>query len=139
MLYKNVLASFITLVWVGVLSGCAELNKDSETAPDGSLPVIQLQAPTDNSIFTSGNTISIKSTISDKDRIKEMEVQVVKVIQGSTSEAIWGYKKFPTTNPVIVDTSMNTTGLTSGHYMVRFNLVDTRTNAQVKEVHFLIR
>ncbi len=136
---KNILSCLIILVWIGILSGCADLNKDSETAPDGSLPAIQLQAPTDNSIFTSGNTIAIKSVISDKDKIKEMEVQVVKISQGSASEAIWGYKKFPITNPVIVDTLMNTTGLTSGHYMVRFNLVDNRTNVGVKEVHFLIR
>ena len=139
MTFNNVLFSFIFLFGVAVLGGCTELDKDTATVPDGSVPAIQLQAPSDNSIFASGNTISIKSVISDKDKIKEMEVQVVKVSQGSTSEAIWGYKKYPTTNPVVVDTIMNTTGFTSGHYMVRFNLVDNRTNVGVKEVHFLIR
>ncbi len=139
MIFKNLRLSFFILVFLSGLSGCSELLNDSDTEADGSLPAIQLQAPTDNSVFTTGHTISIKSVISDKDRIKEMDVQVVKVNQGRTSAAIWGYKKFPTTNPVIVDTTMNTAGFTSGHYLIRFNLVDNRTNVQVKEVHFLIR
>ena len=126
-------------MFVSTLSGCTELLNDSDTEADGSVPAVQLQAPTDNSIFAAGSTVFIKSVISDKDKIKEMEVQVVKVSQGSTSEAIWSYKKFPTTNPVIVDTTLNTAGFTSGHYLIRFNLVDNRTNVGVKEVHFLIR
>src|SRR5690349_16776538 len=103
-IFKKILFSLFLLMGVGLFSACTELLNDSDTAPDGSAPAIQLQAPAENSLFNRGNIIPIKSVISDKDRIKEMEVQVIKISQGVASPVIWGYKKFPKTNPVIVDT-----------------------------------
>ena len=121
------------------LAVCEELFNESETGPDGSLPYVRLQAPTEKSLFKTGQDVKIASTISDKDGIQEMDIKVVRMSDGAISQTVWGYKKFPTTNPVIVDTLISATNLTKGDYLLRLNLIDKRTNTQTKEVRFSVK
>lgn len=136
---KHLLRAAFLLLVVFSTAGCEELLNESDTKPDGSVPFIRLQAPTDNSVFKTGQNIKLISSISDKDGIQEMDIQVVKLLDGAASQAVWGYKKFPTTNPVIVDTLIAATDLTKGNYLLRMNLVDKRTNTQIKEVRFSVK
>ncbi|PSR52575.1 hypothetical protein AHMF7605_03055 [Adhaeribacter arboris] len=139
MIQKHLLNSVLAVVLFFFLASCEELFDTSDTKPDGSAPAVRLEAPQNNSVFSLGNNVPIKSVISDKDRIKEMEVQVVLLADGSANQTVWGYKKNPTTNPVIVDTTINTAVLTPGNYLLRMNLVDNRTNSKVKEVFFSVK
>ncbi len=138
MIQKFILKSLVALIFVGILTSCEDLFDTSGTKPDGSAPAVRLEAPQNKSVFTLGNNVPIKSVISDKDRIKEMEVQVVHVSDGSLNQTVWGYKKNPTTNPVIVDTAIDASVLAPGTYLLRMNLVDNRTNTKVKEVFFSV-
>lgn len=139
MIFRNLYKAVFILSILCTLASCEELFNESETGPDGSVPFVRLQAPNDNSVFKIGQNVKIVSTISDKDGIQEMDVKVVKVSDGAASQAVWGYKKFPTTNPVIVDTLIAANNLTAGEYLLRLNLIDKRTNVQVKEVHFTVK
>lgn len=136
---KILLRTLILVLNAGLMAGCTDFFNDSSNRSDGSAPAIRLQAPIENSAFSVGQDVKIQSVISDKDRIKEMEVQVVKIAEGLPSKTVWSYKKFPTTNPVIVDTTIASAGWEEGEYLLRMNLVDNRTNAKVREVRFTIR
>ena len=139
MIQRRLFNCFLALLFISTLTSCEDIFDTSGTKPDGSAPAVRLDGPLNNSVFAAGSKVTIKSTISDKDRIKEMEVQVVHISDGNTNNTVWGYKKYPTTNPVIVDTTIDASVLTPGNYLLRMNLVDNRTNTKVKEVFFSVK
>ncbi|QMU29107.1 hypothetical protein [Adhaeribacter radiodurans] len=139
MMQKLLLQCLTALILIISLTSCEDLFNNSDTKPDGSAPYVRLDAPLNNSVFMSGKTIPIQSLISDKDKIKELEVQVVNLADGSLNQTVWGYKKHPKTNPVIVDTTIKASSLPQGSYLLRMSLTDNRTNSKVKEVRFSIR
>jgi hypothetical protein len=118
-------------------TGCEELLQEDTTSPDGSLPYISMVAPYENSVFTSGQAVRIKSEITDKDKIKKLEVHVTK--SDGAGGDVWGYTKFPKKNPVIVDTTFSAAGLAKGDYIITLNTIDGRTNVSSKITRFSVR
>jgi hypothetical protein len=142
---------FAFVALVAVFTGCEEYFEKKDSEPDGSKPYIAISAPADNSVFSSNQAIKIESVISDKDKVKELEVQIVqlgevgiananKSIGGdNNAKALWSFKEFPKTNPVVVDTAFAAATLPAGEYLLTLNTIDGRTNVGIKEVHFTVK
>ena len=62
---------FAFALYILALTGCDLLEEDL-TSPDGSVPYISVSSPGQNSVFTIGQTINLKSEISDKDKINQI-------------------------------------------------------------------
>jgi Domain of unknown function (DUF4625) len=65
---KNVLI----LLFFYLLAGCSKNNN----ADDKELPVIQLISPTNNQVFTVGQTVPITGTINDNNKLAELHVHI---------------------------------------------------------------
>jgi hypothetical protein len=122
---------------LAAFTSCDELLNEDTTSPDGSLPYISMLAPYENSVFTSSQSVRIKSEISDKDKIKRLEVHVSK--SDGTGGDVWGYTKFPKKHPVIIDTTFSAAGLATGDYIITLNTIDGRTNVGSKVIRFSIK
>jgi predicted phage tail protein len=122
---------------LATFSGCGELFDEDSTAPDGSVPYITVQSPYDNTVYSGQEVVRIKSEISDKDKIQQLEVHVSRT-DGNNGE-VWGYKKFPKKNPVLIDTTFSAAGLASGNYAITLNTIDGRTNVGTKVIRFSIK
>jgi len=141
---------FALLALLGLFTGCEEYFAEKDSEPDGSKPYISVMSPANNSVFARNQNIEIESLLSDKDNIKELEVQIVKLnsessfstttIDTTTSgnKAVWSFKKYPTQNPVIIDTTVAASVLTAGNYLLVFNGIDGRTNVGTKEIKFTV-
>jgi hypothetical protein len=126
-----------TLLWsVAALSGC-ELLKEDTTAPDGSLPYIAMRSPDNNAVYTRNQQVRIKSEITDKDKIQQLEVHVTRA--EGTGGDVWGFTQYPKKNPVLLDTTLAASDLPSGQYIVTLNTIDGRTNVGTKEIRFTIQ
>ena len=134
---------------VAVFTSCEEYFEKKDSQPDGSTPYIAISAPAQNSVFDNNEAIKIESVISDKDQVKELEVQIVrlgesadeasKAVAGNASEAVWGFKDFPIKNPVVIDTALTSASLPAGDYLLTLNTIDNRTNVGIKEVRFSVK
>jgi len=146
--------AFVALVAVFTFTGCEEYFEKKDSEQDGSKPYIAISAPADNSVFTSNQSIKIESVISDKDNVKELDVQIVKLEGGANgnanananaggngngNKAIWSFKKLPVKNPVVVDTAFSASVLPAGDYLLTLNSIDGRTNVGIKEVKFTVK
>jgi len=131
----KILAFALTLT---ALAGCEFLEEDL-TSPDGSVPYISVSSPGNNAVFTNGQYINLKSEISDKDKISQLDVRVTKLNTESGSEPVWGYTQQPMKNPVIIDTAFSVSNLPAGDYILTLNTVDGRTNVGTKEITFSVK
>lgn len=128
------------LAMMGLFSGCEEYFAEKDAEADGSDPYISISAPAQNSVYDNNGSIKIESLLSDKDFVKEIEVQVVSLDSSAKSnEPILSFKKFPKKNPVILDTTLATADLPVGEYLLILNGIDGRTNVGTKEVKFLVK
>ena len=152
---------FALVALVALFTGCEEYFEKKDSEQDGSKPYIAILAPADNSVFATDQSIKIESVVSDKDNVKELEVQIVK-LEGSeigngnananatananagntgngSNKAVWSFKKFPIKNPVVVDTAFAAANLPAGNYLLTLNSIDGRTNVGTKEVKFTVK
>jgi len=121
-----------------VFAGCDLLEEDL-TSPDGSIPYISISSPNNNAVFTNGQTLNLKSEISDKDKISQLDVQVTRLNAEASNEPVWGYSKQPMKNPVIIDTAFAVSSLPAGEYILTLNTIDGRTNVGTKEIKFSVK
>ena len=129
---------FLPLVFsLFAFTGCEELFTEDTTTPDGSVPYISMVAPYENSVYTSGQAVRIKSEITDKDKIKQLDVHVTK--SDGAGGDVWGYTKHPKKNPVIVDTTFAVTNLAKGDYIISLNTIDGRSNVSSKVIRFSVK
>ena len=128
---------FLLVPALAALSSCEELWNEDTTTPDGSVPYIAVQSPHDNTIYTAQQQVRIKSEISDKDKIKQLEVHVSPVNAGTGD--VWGFTKFPKKNPVILDTAFSAAGLATGDYIITLTTIDGRTNTGSKVIRFTVK
>lgn len=128
---------FVLVPVLAALSSCEELWNEDTTSPDGSLPYIKVDAPHENTVYTAQQQVSIKSEISDKDKIKQLEVHVTPV--NAPGGDVWGYTKYPKKNPVIIDTAFSAAGLPAGDYIITLNTIDGRTNVGSKVIRFSVQ
>ena len=129
---------FAFALYLVALTGCDLLEEDL-TSPDGSVPYISVSSPAQNSVFTTKQTIKLKSEISDKDKISQLDVTVTRLDPETSNKPVWGYTKQPMKNPVIIDTAFSVSNLPAGNYILTLNTVDGRTNVGTKEINFSVK
>jgi hypothetical protein len=123
-------------VSVAAMTSCEQLFNEDVTSPDGSSPLITINTPYDNTVYSTSQAIRIQSEISDKDKISQLDVKVTKL---DGSNQVWGFTKFPMKNPVILDTAFSAAGLAAGNYVLTLNTIDGRTNVGTKEIKFTVK
>ncbi|WP_026462625.1 hypothetical protein [Adhaeribacter aquaticus] len=123
-------------VSMAALTSCEELFDDG-TKLDGSTPYIMLSSPNENSVFAKNQNVAIHSEITDKDNINQLDVNITQLNQDG-SKALWGFSKQPKKNPVILDTTFNTSNLAAGNYLLSVTTIDGRNNTGTKEIKFTI-
>jgi hypothetical protein len=127
---------FACVLSMAAFCGC-QLLKDEATSPDGSAPYVVVRSPNTNAVYTKQQLVRIKTEITDKDKIQQLEVHVTMV--DGTSGDVWGFTKYPKKNPVLLDTTFSAAGLASGKYMITLNTIDGRTNVGTKEIRFSVK
>jgi hypothetical protein len=122
---------------LAAFTGCEDLFKEDTTSPDGSAPYITVQSPHENAVYGAGDAVKIKSEISDKDKIQELEVLVTSTETGNRD--VLRFTKHPKKTPVILDTIFSVAGLKAGNYTLSLNTIDGRTNVGTKVIRFSIK
>jgi hypothetical protein len=122
---------------LAAFTGCEDLFKEDTTSPDGSAPYITVQSPHDNAVYAAGEAVKIKSEISDKDKIQQLEVLVTSMETG-TGEVL-RFIRHPKKTPVILDTTFSAAGLKAGGYTISLHTIDGRTNVGTKVIRFSIK
>ena len=129
---------FIFALSLMALAGCSYFEEDL-TSPDGSAPYISVLSPGENTVFTDGQVLNLKSEILDKDKINQLEVQIIKLNAESSNAPVWGFTQQPKKNPVVIDTALAVSSLPAGDYLLTLNTVDSRTNVGTKEIKFSVK
>src|SRR5215212_415149 len=70
----------IVLFSILVLGSC---KKDNGKEEDKQLPVITITTPTNNQVFTGGQTVSINATINDNDKLSEVHLEIINTTTGA--------------------------------------------------------
>jgi hypothetical protein len=90
------LKSFFIILLVFSIAGC---SKNSE--PDDDLsPVIQLTSPSNNQVFTGGQTINIAGSINDNNKLVEVHVHIYNHTSG---QQLIDINRFPGSNTYILN------------------------------------
>ena len=124
----------------GLLVSCEDYYAQKDGEADGSNPYISIAAPGQNAVFNQNQSIKLESLLSDKDKVKKIEVQIVNLNkEGEDNETLLTFNKFPKKNPVVLDTAISTADLPAGDYLLILNGTDGRANMGTKEVNFTIK
>lgn len=133
MKFKLLLATAVASV---SLTACEDLFEDGSLQPDGSTPYLVIHTPTKMQALSKASGLRLKYSVSDKDMVKEIQVQV------RESEAGTDYIQY-TTQPQKkwhdVDTLLSTGHLRQGTYTLRIQATDFRTNVASEEVTFTVK
>lgn len=65
----NLILPFISLI---LLQACSK----NEKASDNELPVVTITSPNNNQVFSAGETVTIKGTLSDNQKLTEVHVHI---------------------------------------------------------------
>jgi hypothetical protein len=126
---------FASMLAVVMLTSCEDLFEDG-TGPDGSKPYVAINTPTANHSLTKANGVAVNLTISDKDEVKDLHVQI-QDITGETT--IVDFTKHYTEKVVTVDTVVAQNQISPGTYKLLITAKDKRANLEMQEVTFKVK
>lgn len=130
---KTMLASMVAVV---ALTACEDLFEDGSLQPDGSKPNLIIRNPTKNQVLIQSNSLHIKLSASDKDKVKELQVRVRDV----GGDADWvNFKTFPDEKIMDLDTVVTVNGMRPGDYTLFIDATDYRTNVASSQVNFKVK
>jgi hypothetical protein len=70
--------SLLFLVLIMVLS----CKRENVEAADTEMPVITMTSPTNNQVFSAGQTVNIAGTVSDNNKIEELHLEITNTTTG---------------------------------------------------------
>lgn len=124
------------MVAVVALTACEDLFEDGSLQPDGSKPNLIIRNPTKNQVLIQSNSLHIKLSASDKDKVKELQVRVRDV----GGDADWvNFKTFPDEKIMDLDTVVTVNGMRPGDYTLFIDATDYRTNVASSQVNFKVK
>jgi hypothetical protein len=128
-----------TLVSLGVLlvlASCEDLFEDGSLQPDGSVPYVVVNAPTNSHSMKAGKELRISITASDKDSVDYVQFTV----KGAAGEKpVVDFKKALNKRVMEFDTLVSMSGAGPGTYTLAVDAADKRTNRTLKEVTVTVR
>jgi hypothetical protein len=133
MKFKSLLASVVAVI---ALTACEDVFEDGSLQPDGSKPSLTIRNPTNSQVLSQADGLRIKLTVSDKDKVKELQVRVRDV--GGDADFI-NFTTFPDKKILELDTLLTVPGLKQGDYILTINATDYRTNVASDEVGFKVK
>lgn len=118
------------------LTACEDLFEDGSLQPDGSKPYLVIHAPTKKQAVTKASGIRLRYTVSDKDKVAEVQVRVRESEAGTD---VIHYTEFPGQNWLDADTLLSSGNLRAGTYILMIQATDLRTNVAADTVVFSIK
>lgn len=116
--------SSILLFILAFLIGC---NK--ETEKDAVLPVITISSPTNNQVFSAGQTVNINGLITDNKMLNEIHLEIINI---NTGAFITHEHYSPAASTYSLSKSFTTAAATS--YKIKVEAHDENNNAARTEV-----
>ncbi|MEO8403603.1 MAG: Ig-like domain-containing protein [Chitinophagaceae bacterium] len=104
-------------------------SKNKSGSDDHQLPVIQLTSPTNNQVYTAGQSINITGTITDNDKIAEIHVHIS---NNTTAQLLEDIHRFPTSGSYSLNESF--TAQTGISYKIQLIAIDKSANQQIQTV-----
>lgn len=117
----------ISILW----SACSKKGGNAEPVEERDVtpPVITLLTPSNNQVFTAGETIRISATASDNVRLTQFEIHVVNV---QSSSLLRDTHLYPGTKTSSIEDAF--TAVAGASYSIKVIAYDARSNQSVSQV-----
>ncbi|WP_089321029.1 Ig-like domain-containing protein [Pontibacter ummariensis] len=118
------------------LTACEDLFESGNLEPDGSVPSLTVNTPTNNQTASIGQGLTIDVTVVDKDQVSNLDF----VVAGSSGEnELIHFVTKPGKTVVEYDTLVSLQNFEPGKYTLLISAQDRRTNQSLKEVKFNVQ
>jgi hypothetical protein len=112
-----------------LLMGLAACSKDSKQSDDKELPVIQLSSPSNNQIFSGGQTANITATITDNNKLALVHVHIY---NNGTGQLVIDIHRSPAASTYSLNETLQVqAGI---EYKIQVVAIDNSANQQVQTV-----
>ena len=120
---KKIIPYYILLM---VLVAC---SKDSKQSNDKELPVIQLTSPSNNQVFSGGQTSNITATITDNNKLALVHVHIY---NNGTGQLVMDFHRSPTGSSYSLNETLQVVAGTE--YKIQVVAIDNSANQQIQTV-----
>jgi hypothetical protein len=134
MKFNSIVASFAILT----LAGCKNIFDTNDVAVDGSTPYNKVAAPAAENVYQASEPFKLQGNFSDKDDIKQLDVNLVRLDGASGSENVVSFQRKPNVHFYQLDTTLAPNTLAPGKYQLKFHSVDGRKNEGTTDINFSV-
>ncbi|MFC5269806.1 hypothetical protein [Adhaeribacter terreus] len=134
MKFSSIAISFAILT----LTGCKNIFDKEEVAVDGSTPFTKVAAPAAENVYNASEPFKLQGNFSDKDNIKELDVNLVRLDGKTGSESVVSFQRKPDVHFYQLDTLLAPNTLAPGNYQLSFRSVDGRKNEGTTAIKFSV-
>jgi len=120
---KKIIPYYILLM---VLVAC---SKDSKQSNDKELPVIQLTSPSNNQVYSGGQTANITATITDNNKLALVHVHIY---NNGTGQLVMDIHRSPTGSSYSLNETLQVVAGTE--YKIQVVAIDNSANQQIQTV-----
>lgn len=120
---KKIISYYILLI------GLAACSKDSKQSSDKELPVITLTSPSNNQVFSGGQTVNITGTITDNSKLALVHVHIY---NNGTGQLIIDIHRSPDASTYSLNETVQV--LAGIEYKIQVVAIDNSANQQVQTV-----
>jgi hypothetical protein len=128
--------NFASLGVLLMLTSCEDLLEDGSLQPDGSVPYVVVNAPTNSHSLQAGKEMRISITASDKDSVDYVHFTVK---ESSAEKPVVDFKMVLNKRVVEFDTLVSMSDAGPGTYTLAVDAADKRTNRTLREVTVTVR
>lgn len=134
MKFTSIAISFAILT----LTGCKNIFENDEVSVDGSTPFSKVAAPAAENVYKASEAFNLQGNFSDKDNIKQLDVNLVRLDGQSGSENVVSFQRKPGVHFYQLDTVLAPNTLAPGNYQLTFRSVDGRQNEGTTDIKFSV-
>lgn len=134
MKFKSLIIPFAILT----MTGCKNIFETDELKADGSTPYNKVAAPVADNVYSASEPFKLQGNFSDKDNIKQLDVNLVRLSDGTASENVVTFQRKPDIHFYQLDTVLAPNTLAPGKYQLRFHSIDGRSNEGTTDINFTV-
>ena len=117
------------ILYYFLLMAFGACSKDSKQSNDKELPVIQLTSPSNNQVFSGGETVNITATITDNNKLALVHVHIY---NNGTGQLVMDIHRSPTGSTYPLNETLQVqAGI---EYKIQVVAIDNSANQQVQTV-----